>query len=225
GRVGQNQIGVWNIAGKVDGSMVGTWNVAGRTRGPVFGLINQIGHADGPVFGLFNSVGNGFCAMNLVENELGLAFVSLQTGTPWMHTNLNVGRTPSGAVKALGAGFGTEFAMRGSSWIGLNYDWIFLFKNRSDWKELFAEDDGLSFGLEFPFKTNKGNTLTQLRLEYGRRLSRYLGVYGGISGNLLFSKDWNHVLVTPVGEYQGSVYRDRYYAWPGVFLGVRLGRH
>ena len=215
GSTGGAQVGAWNIAGTCGGAQVGAWNIAGKSHGPTFGIFNIVGKTDKPVFGLLNIVGNGYYNVSLSTSELGWGISTLQLGTSTMHTNFHVASTTDRKVRAQGYGFGTQFGMDSTKyWFGLNADWFHIVgKDQNPWL------DENSWGRNW-----QGNYLAQARLEYGYRFAKFFALYGGISGNYLFSSGWDNVLVTPQGDYQAAVYRDSYYAWPGAFAGVRFGR-
>lgn len=215
GTTGGHQLGVYNIAKTVHGNIYGVHNMALETDGTVVGIFNIVGRTDKPVFGLLNFVGNGFWNMSLSMSEAKTAMTSLQIGTPYMHTNFHFARElGSNQIRGFGWGVGTQFGMTQRYWLGLNADELHLFESNETqvWKQ-YGDSEAYT-----------QSQLTMVRAEYGYKVFRNLGVFGGISGNFLYLHDRGDMDVRPMGDYHGSFESGKSYMWPGAFVGVRFGK-
>lgn len=215
GHVTGHQIGIMNVAGSVGQQQIGIYNIAGTAHGSVVGIFNIVGHADKPVIGLLNFVGNGFWNLSLSMSEARMAMTSLQIGTSYMHTNFHFAReVASNHVRAFGWGLGTQFGLDKRWWLGLNVDELHLFETNetSTWRH-YGDSEDFSQSMLF-----------MVRGEYGYKIFRSLGIYGGLSGNFLYQQHEQAMDVMPVGEYHGSIEHGKQYFWPGAFLGLRLGK-
>lgn len=210
-----HQVGVYNIAKTVHSNLIGIHNIAYETDGAVVGIFNIVGRTDKPVIGLLNFVGNGFWNMSLSMSEAKTAMTSLQIGTPYMHTNFHFARElGSNQIRGFGWGFGTQFGMNKTYWLGLNVDEIHLFESNETqvWKQ---------YGNSEAYTQSQ---LTMVRAEYGYKVFRNFAVFGGISGNFLYLHDHENMDVRPMGDYHGSLESGKSYLWPGAFIGLRFGK-
>ncbi|HKP94146.1 MAG TPA: caspase family protein [Fibrobacteria bacterium] len=195
---------VANAARDVEGAQVAAvLNAARDVNGSQVGLVN-ISHdiRNGIPFGLINYSHTGLHSANLWADELGFQHVELLSGSRTFYTYLSAGDrvVASGKALALGAGLGVQVP-RGR-WFG-------------------AADLGVTdFHFNYDFDGN-GPALYRLRLRAGRELIPFVSVFGGLSGNVFW--DRGDGTAFPAGEYQAKLASD-VYAWPGFYLGLRLGR-
>ena len=195
---------VVNAARNVQGAQVtAVLNAAWDVDGCQVGLVN-VSHDihNGIPFGLINYSQTGLHSVNAFADEMGFQHVSLLSGSRNFYTYLSVGDKllSKGRVLALGAGMGAQIP-RGA-WYG-------------------AADLGVTdFHYEYDFNGN-GPELYRLRFSVGRNLIPYVSVFGGLSLNVFW--DQTDGLSFPMGGYQAKLASD-VYAWPGLYLGLRIGR-
>jgi hypothetical protein len=196
--------GVLNLARNVKGAQVAAvFNAARNVDGCQVGLVN-VSHdiRNGIPFGLINYSHTGLHSVNVWTDELGFQHVGLLSGSRNFYTYLSAGDEvlTSGRALALGAGMGAQLPF--GPWFG-------------------AADIGVTdIHYNYDFDGN-GPELYKLTLTGGRQLFPYVSVFAGLS----FSVFWNQGdgLSFPIGRYQNK-WADDVYVWPGVRLGLRLGR-
>jgi hypothetical protein len=185
---------------QASGALNAAHNVDGWQIG-VFNVSNDI--RGGQPLGLFNYSHTGLHSLNLSSDELGFQTVTLLSGGRNFYTYYTAGEKlqSRGSQLALGAGIGLQFP-RGP-WFG-------------------AADLGVQdFHYDYDFD-GAGPELYRLKLTAGRTLLPYISVFGGLSLNAYWHQQ-GEPLTLPMGDYRmrlgGSVY-----GWPGLFVGLRLGK-
>ncbi len=187
---------ILNTARDVDGCQIGLVNLSRDIR-------------NGIPFGLVNYSHTGLHSLNLWTDESGFQHVGLLSGSRNFYTYLSAGGdwAASGRALALGAGMGGQIPL--GPWFG-------------------AADLGVTaIRYDYDFQRNvpdfygKAPELYKLTLTAGRKLVPYVSAYAGLSMNVFW--DQNDGLSFPIGHYQNK-WADDVYAWPGLSLGLRLGR-
>ncbi|MEO7776609.1 MAG: hypothetical protein ABIY63_03705, partial [Fibrobacteria bacterium] len=201
---GAQTAGVMNAARDVKGAQVAAvFNAARDVNGSQIGLVN-VSHdiRNGIPFGLINYSHTGLHSVNIWSDELGFQHVGLLSGSRNFYTYLSAGDEvlTSGHALALGAGMGVQVPF--GPWFG-------------------AADLGVTdIHYDYDFDGH-GPELYNLTLTAGRQLFPYVSVFAGLSWNVFWTQ--GDGLSLPIGGYQNK-WADDVYVWPGLRLGLRLGR-
>lgn len=222
------QIGLVNMADRVNGFQIGLINRAKRSQGTQIGLINfyrpgkQMGTKDGTAIGLLNFGDFGFIAIS--ANEIFATNYELATGN-----------RKNGRIKLSSRNTYVEnvLSFSNNSYVGdrwaIGYGTMKMFFNRSDAPGM-SEFRFLSGGIHFhqvnfqsKFSTDL-NLLSQVKVMLGTRLSpKLLNIYvfTAVTGNFFLTEQDNSLRPNQLST-AGTMSGNSYEAWPGLSLGVML---
>jgi hypothetical protein len=178
--------------------------------------VNISRHVEGASIGFFTLAGNGLFHLDMTSDEAGMGRLTFATGKTF-YTAYSFGYTPDADNHpyALGMGLGYHRDM------GMGYGEAEIASHL-----LVEQDVSLK---DFRRKThddelsqNGINSLFQAKLRMGRRLVGPVGIFAGVTFNALWHGD-THSVVQPWSDVATAQTHDLDY-WPGIEIGVRLGR-
>lgn len=158
--------------------------------------------------------------------ESGIANAGVVVG--WRHLNLLGGASLSAArgTHAAGGYFGVGGEWRGErGWFGVDLIGTGLMSD-SAWRQVREEED-LDSRRHHGRHDDRGtgNHLATLRLSAGTKVWKRLEVYGGVTGNVLDSRDaeggTEAKYLAPPGAYHWDA-TGTLRLWPGAFVGIRI---
>lgn len=216
GNHARNQIAYnLNLARKVDGFQLSCVNIADSVKGSQFGLLNVAGNVDGLSLALLTLAGNGLFHLDGYADETGMSTLGFASGKGFF-TSYTFGYTlaESSHPYAFGMGFGYNHAF-GKSYLEGEIRGHLVADRHTDLDDI---EDGRHAG----DSDWRHNTLIQAKLRSGTRLFGNLGVFGSVSYNALATHG-NERLIAPWTDKLTSTSED-VFCWPGVEIGIRLGR-
>ena len=205
-----------NIAKTVTGFQLGALNIADTVKGAQIGSINIADHIEGVGIGFLTVTKNGLLHWDLSAEETGMEKLTFASGKTFFTSySLGYSLLNKSHPYSFGMGFGynkafsktfVEAELHGS----LILDRYTKLKN-ADMHKGDIENSDWRF-----------NHLMQLKLRMGQQCYRNLGVFGGLTYNVLATHNHDRLLGS-ADEIFTSHSKD-FYGWPGVEIGIRLGR-
>lgn len=213
------QWGMVNHAGNVCGLQMGGLNIASKVHGAQIGWINVADSVDGAAIGLLSFAKNIEHQADAWVTESGITNAGLLTGTEHFYTILALSATHPDDVRAYGLAVGLGGRIQWEhSWIALDAVATHLIHDVGE----FDMDRHDRHGRRDAWDV-EANEIASLRASTGWKMFRHFTVYGGVSGNLLVSRqapDDEKYLSRNEGPEWNPSKETR--LWPGVFMGIRL---
>ena len=198
------QIGLINVAQDAEGSQIGLVNIGRKVHGTQVGLLNCSQEIEGAPIGPLNLVRDGRHALAFWTTDTAAGHFGLKLGNPYFHSILSYGSESFGNNDRQFFGFG----------LGINHAM----------ERFYAEADLMVYHVvEDAHWRDEINMLNKARLGLGWRVRPHFSIFGGITANLLISKeepDENFGEQTWHSEYdeEAEVWVK---SWPGVMLGIQ----
>ncbi len=198
--------GLLNYSDDFDGIEVSLVNVARDVAGIQAGLINYARSVDGIPFGLFSYVEEVPLRFDAWISETAALTLAVRSGNGRYYPLLAFGINPYDKPFhwMAGWGFGKEYYLQ---------------------RDSFADLDVIVYYVGFEGRSrDHTDTLSKLRLIYGRNLNSRLAIYGGLTLNLLTTdvEAADDVALWGPSEPTWTKGSRGYYFWPGLVLGVRF---
>ncbi len=205
-----------NLARKVDGFQVSGLNVADTVNGSQIGFLNISRRLEGYGIGFFTFAGNSMLHGDVRVDETGMTKLGFTTGKGFF-TSYTLGYTVAedSHPYGFGMGFGYHAPFRrsyleGELGIATIMDEATDFHDLEDHRVDFDDDD-------FRY-----NTHLQAKLRLGGRLFRGVSVFAAVTGNALITHGEDRLIGPWTDDFTGTI--DDTSFWPGLELGIRLGR-
>lgn len=221
------QLGIWNIATKMNGFQVGLINYGQRSQGTQIGLINifkrgtQPETRDGTAIGLLNLGGVNY--FSVYSNEIFGFNSEISTG---IKKNARI-RADRNTVYVTNALIYSNNPYKNEAW-GLGYGLKKMFFNRSSVPSL-SESKFFSLGMDFQHInlkkgefTNALSLLTRLKFEAGKRFvpkSYGINWYGSVSLNTYWG-EYADLIAPDIFSSKSKMSDTKIAFWVGYSVGV-----
>jgi hypothetical protein len=207
---------------------LGGWNIADTVKGTQIGFVNISKRVEGTSLGLLTLSRNGLLHLNLSTEETGMGHVTFASGRKW-YTAFDMGYTVNEASHpfSLGIGLGRHWQVE-SGYLETEA-FLHMVADRhtteEQWKHHGKHGDIHDEGL---------NHLIQAKLRIGKPLFGKLpsadgsaglgtlGVYAGVSFNALLFGEGGALMGPWTDQLTASSSDSK--IWPGIEIGIRLGR-
>jgi hypothetical protein len=217
-----------NLARKVTFLQLGGWNIADTVLGSQIGFVNISKRIEGTSLGLLTFSENGLLHLNLSTEESGMGHITFASGHKW-YTAFDVGYTVGEANHpySFGVGLGRHWQVE-SGYVETE-GFIHMVGDRHTTEEQWEHHDKhgniRDMGL---------NHLIQAKLRIGKPLFGKpptadgsvglgtLGVYAGVSFNALLFGEGGALMGPWTDQLTASNSDSK--IWPGIEIGIRLGR-
>ncbi len=204
--------GFTNITTKdlIGAQVSGFFNYAEKIKGFQLGFINYCDSISGASIGFLSLVKKGYRIMEINGDESLPVQISVKTGTKKFYNILTVGIKPKISEIDWGWGYGIGTLIYISPRLNLNIDALAYEINYGEWW------------------TNSLNLLNKLKLNVEWKLGKNIGIFGGISYNVLVAGKNNndifspHTNIAPWYSYKYNNNKTTVLLYPGFNIGTRI---
>jgi len=218
------QMGIINMTRKILAPEVGLINIASNAKGRQVGLINICGKCEDSPIGLISIMGNGVIAGSASINETGHLAANLRLGSSYFFTTFEYSRAfeddkpfqEFGDVQESGLGVGTQFGEYGSHF-DLEYMFLNVYPNKKKQIQLGAVDVNSDSEANFHHRLRLGSTI---------KIISGLGLFGGVSANVVTEGYGDGFAIAPKGDWFAHWNFDGHEVrvWPGFYAGIVVGK-
>lgn len=205
-----------NIAQRVRYLQFGGVNIADTAEGTQVGFVNIANRLDGFGIGFLTLAGNGLLHVDVTAEETGMQKLTFASGRG-LFTSYSLGYAMAEGSHPYSFGFGAGYHRDfGALHAEGEFHGSLVLDRHTSLDDLEDEDK---------MPGDKGwrhNTLFQGKLRMGGKLLHHLGVFGGVTYNVLAFGDEERLTGPWTDGLTGS--NDDVAWWPGFEVGIRLGR-